>query len=219
MSPLPAPELRDTKERILAAALKLFAERGFNGTSLRNITAEAGVNLAAVNYHFGSKEMLIEATFARILGPINHRRLEQLDRLEEQAGADGPSVETIVEAFVGPALRMARGDLGLSMRRLLGHMISQPSDQIRELFTHQFREIVQRFCAALKRALPDLPDEEILWRLLFMVGAMAHAMAMSDNMKAVSRGLCDAEDVEEVMRRIVPFIAQGMRAPATVGDA
>jgi len=199
---------RDTKERILDAAEKSFAEEGF-GASYRTITSGAGVNLAAVNYHFGSKEALIGAVFARRLGPLNAERLRLLDEQE----ASGPTLERIVEAFAGPALRMSHNPQGAVFMRLFGYTLSQRSDTILRMFHDQFREVVDRFSAALGRALPDLPREEIFWRLLFMVGAMAHTMALSDKLPVISGGICDATDVEGTIGRLVAFVSAGLRAP------
>jgi AcrR family transcriptional regulator len=206
----------DTKVRILNAAERLFADHGFAATSLRAITAEAGVNLGAVNYHFGSKDELIEAVFVRRLEPINAERLARLDELEEKGGERGAELDQVVEAFIGPALRMSRtsGQAATVVRRLLGHAISQPKEKIRRTFTAQFGEVVERFTVALKRALPERSEEEVFWRLLFMVGAMAHTMALSDQLPEVSRGLCHVEDVDDVIRRLVGFISAGMRAPS-----
>ena len=130
-----------TRERILDAAEDLFAEQGF-ATSLRSITASAEVNLAAVNYHFGSKEALIQEVFARRLGPLNAERLRLLDTIE--AGSD-IRLERIVEAFVGPALRMSHNPRGAVFMRLFGHTLSQRDDRILRLFSGQFRTVIERF--------------------------------------------------------------------------
>jgi AcrR family transcriptional regulator len=214
MSNPPVKEQKDTKERILDAAERLFADRGFAATSTRNITSEAEVNLAAVNYHFGSKEKLIRAVFARRLVPLNRARLDLLDALEAAAGPDGPAPEPIVEAFIGPALRMSRDQGGAVFMRLLGHAMNQPKDQIRHALAEQFREVIDRFAAAVKRAQPGLPDGEIPWRLLFMAGAMAHTMCMADELQKMY-GLTDqGPDVEAMIDRLVPFLAAGLRTPA-----
>ncbi len=202
-----------TRERILDAAEELFAERGF-ASSLRDITSSAGVNLAAVNYHFGSKDALIRELFARRIGPLNEERLELLDR----ALSGAPALEEIVEAFVGPALRMSHDPRGAIFMRLFGHTMSQRDDRILRIFTDQFRLIVERFSAALASALPHVEREEILWRILFMVGSMAHTMALSDKWPAISGGVCRAADVETTLRRLVPFLANGLRAAAPAGN-
>jgi AcrR family transcriptional regulator len=211
-------DLPDTKERILDAAERLFADWGFAATSLRNITGEAGVNLAAVNYHFGSKDALIVAVFERRLEPLNRERLDLLDAAEKRAGDEGPPIEEIVEAFIGPPLRASRDPQrgGLTFMRLLGHAMNQPKAQIRRQLAGQFREIAERFRVAVGRAFPELPDDEVLWRLLFMVGTMAHTMAMADELCELSEGLCDPTDVDALIARMVPFIVGGLQsAPAS----
>jgi AcrR family transcriptional regulator len=206
---------RDTKERILDAAEALFAEQGFAATSMRTITSEAGVNLAAANYHFGSKEMLIQAVLARRLVPINRERIERLDELESVAAA-GPTAAQIVEAFIGPPLRMGRDAErgGPVFCRLLGHAMSQPKDQIRALLAEQFREVMQRFVEAVKRIRSDLPEREIPWRLLFIAGAMAHTMAMADEVQRLHGAGDPSSDAEEMIARLVPFLAAGLNSPA-----
>jgi len=209
-------ETRDTKQRILDAAEELFADRGFS-VSMRNLTSQAGVNLAAVNYHFGSKESLIEAVFARRLGPLNRERLAALDAIEADGSPAGPAVERIVECFVGPALRMRHNPAfgGEVFMRLLGQALSRPPSTIREMFIQQFREVFVRFSAALRQALPDLPPDELTWRFLFMVGSMAHTMAMSYDIQRMSSGRCDPDDVEGTIRRLVPFVCAGLSSPPT----
>ena len=212
---------KDTKNLILDSAEKLFAKQGFSGTSLRQITTAADVNLAAVNYHFGSKESLIDAVISRRLEPINKERLDLLDRLEEKAGERGPALEAIVEAFIGPPLRMrhAAGSKATHFMRLLGRVMSDPSDRVIMQFTDKFRETIERFSAALSRALPDLSPADILWRLVFMVGAMAHTMSIFRQLPKVTGGLCDPTDVGALIKRMTSFLAAGMRSTEPGGEA
>jgi AcrR family transcriptional regulator len=206
----------DTKERILAAAEELFSRDGFDRASLRSITAAAGANIAAVNYHFGSKNDLIKAVFARRLGPINARRLARLDEAESRAAGGAPALEEVLEAFVGPPLRLAGAEPEArdAARRLLGQVLSRPDERVRQVFTDQFSEVVRRFTAALSRALPAVPESELFWRLLFGAGAMVHIMCMAPHLEAVSGGRCRVEGPEEMIARLVPFLAAGMRTPA-----
>jgi AcrR family transcriptional regulator len=160
----------DTKERIIAVAERLFGEKGYEATSLRHIIAEAGVNLAAIHYHFGSKEELLNEILSRFAGPINQRRIELLDELLAEAGGGAVPVERILMAFLAPAGQLAsRASLRL-MGRLFGEGM-MPS-----LAERHFKPTGKRFAQALRRSLPQLPDEEFLWRIDFMVGAMSHAM-------------------------------------------
>lgn len=203
---------KDTKDRILDAAELLFADHGFAGTSLRMVTSAAEVNLAAVNYHFGSKEGLVEAVFARRLGPMNRERLRRLDELERRHCDLPVPLEELVLAFVDPPLRMT-AHAGATVVRLVGQAMSRPDDQTRRVFAAQFREIVRRFSAAMGRALPRLSDADLLWRMLFMVGAMAHTMALAEELREISGGRCDPDDVDATLDRLVTFVSAGLRAP------
>lgn len=205
-----------TGQRILDAAERLFAERGFAATSLRAITAAAQVNLAAVNYHFRSKEALLEAVFARRLEPLNRQRLEILDRAQARAGRRSPPLEEIIEAFLGPALRLRR-DLahsGTSFQRLMGRIYAEPGEHMQVILGAQFAEVVERFRPAFKRALPHLPPADLYWRIHFMIGAMAHTMAGTHILGLFAGDRCDPSDVEGTIRRLVAFLAAGLRAPA-----
>jgi AcrR family transcriptional regulator len=205
-----------TKDRILDAAEKLFSDQGFGETSLRAITTEADVNLAAVNYHFGTKDRLMEAVFERRLAPLNHERIALLDALE--ASDENPPLERILEAFVGPPLRLHR-DIdrgGPIFMRLLGRTLTEPSQAVIEIVVRQFAEIAARFTPALERALPFLPPDEVFWRMHFAIGAMAHTMCDSFRLKVISAGRCNAgEDIDATIRRLVSFIAAGLRAPVS----
>jgi AcrR family transcriptional regulator len=206
-----------TKDRILDAAEKLFADQGFTATSLRAITTEAGVNLAAVNYHFGSKDGLMEAVFERRLAPLNQERISLLDALE--ASDENPPLEKILEAFVGPPLRLHRDTDrgGPVFMRLLGRTLTEPSQAFHEIFVRQFAEIAARFTPALERALPVVPTDEVFWRMHFAIGAMAHTMCDTFRLKLISAGRCDAgEDIDATIRRLVSFVAGGLRAPVSV---
>ena len=204
----------DTKERILDAAERLFAEQGFAATSLRAITSGAEANLAAVNYHFGSKEALIAAVFSRRLDPINQERLAWLDRLEQSATVE---VEQILEAFLDPPLRVSqdphKGEALLHVAQMIGHATSHPDPSLRDLLLSQFDDVVNRFTAALGRCLPQLEPAELLWRFLFMIGSMAHTMAMSNDIKQLSKGVCDPQQVDGLVASMVAFNAAGFRAP------
>ncbi len=203
--------MSSTKERILDAAEGLFAERGYDGSSLRAITARAGVNLAAVNYHFNSKEALIGALFRRRLGQLNRERLRLLDELEAAAG-DGPvPVAQLVRGLLEPPLRLA-GDPGTTgFGVLLGRMYSDPGGF--PMLAEEVRELSGRFVAAFRRALPGLSDVERIWRVFFAIGAMAHTLAAPDLLRLVSGGTCDPGDVETAVKMLVAFIEGGMESP------
>lgn len=207
------PLLSSTRERILATAEQLFAEGGVATTSLRTITSLARVNLAAVNYHFGSKEALIEAVYERRLGPLNRARLTNLDHLERPGGA--VPVEDIVRAFVEPIVALSSHDPkdGLVFMRLLAQTYSEAAQYLHKLFGREHESVVKRYRAALARALPQLSAAELEWRLQFMVGAVNHAVADTAYLRMIggSGGL----ELERAARELIPFITAGLRAPPT----
>ena len=206
----------DTRERILVAAEEEFMARGFAGTSLRTITSRADVNLAAVNYHFGSKEALIREVFARHLGPLNQARVAYLDRLEREAGGAAVSPQKIIEAMVAPAMQVSRDPLrgGARFLRLLGRAFSEPADSMRTLLPEQYREVVLRFKSALVRALPQLPEAELVWRMHFMFGAMSYSMAGNDALQLIATCRVEgADDAEAIIARLIPFLTAGLQAP------
>lgn len=206
----------NTKSAILDAAERAFADHGFEATSLRRIIAAAKVNVAAIHYHFGSKEALIEAVFDRRLKPVNTRRLELLEAAEAAAGSAPLPLEKIVVALVEPllALAHARDRTGTSPIRIYGRVIAEPSEAIQRMLRKQFGHVIRRFSAAFARALSPLPQDVVIWRVQFCVGALAHILCDPARLKQASGGLCDPEDSEEVLRQLVTFVTAGLRAPA-----
>lgn len=199
----------DTKQRILAAAERLFAERGFAGASLRAVTGAAGVNLAAVHYHFGSKEGLLHAVLSRYVGPINRARLERLDAI--QARPPEASVEDILEAFLRPALVRPAGTDPERLRSLLGRIYGEPARLVGPLIDREFAEVGRRFLDALGAALPGLSHEELRWRFQFVLGSLLHVISGN---AALSHYPLVVEATDDVLDRMIPFLAAGLRAPA-----
>src|SRR6059058_3115176 len=194
-----------TKDRILDAAESLFMEHGFEATSLRSITAAAAVNLAAVNYHFGSKEELFQAVLTRRLDPMNHDRLTLLTRLEAEAAPKALSCERILTALFIPALTLARDPRrgGKNFLRLLGRAYADPAPFIRQFLSEQYAVMIARFKAAFGRALPHLPKRELTWRLHFIMGALSYTLAGTDVLKLIEELRPDdpAND-ERLLRRL-----------------
>jgi len=200
----------ETRTRILDAAEELFMQHGFEGTSMRLLTAKAGVNLAAVNYHFGSKDALIEALFRRRLDPMNAERVAALDRLEDF------SAENIIRAFVRPSLRLiedAQGG-GRNFIRLLGRTYTEPAKPVRVLIGQMYAPTMERFKAALERALPQMPRDELVWRMHFMFGTLAYTLAATDTVQLIAG--CKPEDRHDARlleERLTAFLAAGLHAP------
>jgi AcrR family transcriptional regulator len=204
-----------TKQRILDVAERLFVERGFTSTSLRMITTDAEVNLAAVNYHFGSKEGMIEEVLKRRLAPLNRERVVALDALEAQTTAL-PTVPEILKAYISAAVRLSRDPTegGFLFLRLLGRAFTEPNEIVKRQMQLQYDEVARRYRRAFGKALPHLPEQELIWRMHFMFGAIAYAMAGTDIMQIVaSCELKDINDFHALSERLVQFLAAGLQAP------
>jgi AcrR family transcriptional regulator len=204
-----------TKVRILESAETLFMEHGFEATSLRLITNAAGVNLAAVNYHFGSKEELFQSVLTRRLDPMNQARVALLDGYER----DGPSplaCERILAALFIPALELARDPArgGSNFLRLLGRAYADPAPFIRQFLSQQYAPMIARFKDAFARALPHLPRKELSWRLHFIMGALSYTLAGTDALKIIAElNPVETDNDEILLRRLAPFLLAGLNAP------
>jgi len=198
----------ETKNKILDTAQRLIGEQGFEATSVRDITAAAGVNLAAIHYHFGSKEDLLGAIVNRKAAPMNEERLARLDRVEAEAGARGPTVKQLLDAWFLPMAEAA--DRDPAFVRLLGRLMAE--GLLQKVIEKHFRKIAERITGALRRALPDLTDEEFLWRMHFMFGAMAYTMCGRNEITGLGG---DTSDFHGRIARLVTFLTGGFQAPAT----
>ena len=211
----------DTKSRILDAAEELFMEHGFEATSLRLITTAANVNLAAVNYHFGSKEELFQAVLTRRLDPMNQDRMQLLTAYELANNGGALTCEKIISAMFIPALKLARDHQqgGKNFLRLLGRAYADPAPFIRQFLSSQYVEMIVRFRAAFARALPHLEREEVSWRLHFVMGALSYTLAGTDALKMIAQFHPEEIDNDELLlKRLAPFLAAGLRAPVQSGD-
>ena len=200
-----------TKDSILDAAEDLFSEHGIEGVSLRSLTKHAGVNLASVHYHFGSKEEVVKAVFRRRVRPLNRERIRLLDRVERRSN---PQVEDIVAARFGPAMRLAGDpDHGRRFMRLSARFYSEPAKYLIAVFKDEFTEVIRRFDSALHRALPGLPRQVLRRRMHFAIGVMVHTMLDSERLRACTRYGHDPYDAQRTLDAMVRFVAAGMRAP------
>jgi AcrR family transcriptional regulator len=208
--------LKETQTRILDAAEELFMLHGFEGASMRMLTARAGVNLAAINYHFGSKDALVEAVFRRRLDPMNAERISALDRFEQEAGGKPLAPEAIIRAFLRPSLAMiedTRGG-GRTFSRLLGRAYTEPAKTIRQLIGRMYAPAMERFKAAFVRALPELPQDELVWRMHFMFGTLAYTLAATDTVQLIAGAKPeDRYDARVLEGRLVAFLGAGLLAP------
>jgi AcrR family transcriptional regulator len=210
----------DTKTRILDAAEQLFMEHGFEATSLRSLTSAASVNLAAVNYHFGSKEELFQAVLTRRLDPMNQERIELLTRLERESAGKPLSCEKILFAMLIPALKLARDERrgGKNFLRLVGRAYADPAPFIRHFLSEQYAGMIGRYKEAFLKALPHLARQELTWRLHFVMGAISYTLAGTDAHKLFAQVAPNEKENDELLlQRLAPFLVAGLKAPA-LGD-
>ena len=206
----------DTKATILDAAETLFADHGFAATSLRQLTAHAGVNLAAVNYHFGTKDELARAVLRRRIEPVNAERHRRLDALPEPA-----TVEQVVRAFVEPVLRAGeilprenRRGRAADWCRLFGRINVEQPEFLRAFLREQFGDVARRFVGVLRQVTTGLDEATIWWRLHFMVGGMAHTLQNAELIASVSSGGCDATNTDAIVEQLVAYCTAGFAPPA-----
>ena len=201
-----------TRTAILAAAERLYADRGFGDVTLRDIVAEANVNLAAVNYHFGSKDELIAELFVTRSLALNRERLTQLKAAEDKGGGRG-DIADILRALVGPTLR---GCLGPENQRSTPaqFMIRVSIEAVPAIRRIRNREIdhLRKFIAAMRRSLPDRSDVELYWGLHFALAMAQQTVRDSERLAKLSEGKCDVDDVEAVVERVVAVAVMGLTA-------
>ena len=198
-----------TKERILAAAEALFAQRGFDGASLRQLTASAGVNLAAVNYHFGSKEKLVEQVFKRRLDALNQHRLAELDKI---AGQPGTTLDDVLAAYIRPALELSHEGNGSLFMRVLARAFAEHDDTLRQFLSENYGHVMRQFTAEFARLLPHLEKAELYWRIDLVTGALTHAMSGFGIIQRKDN-VSEQQHREQTAAHLIRFAAAGLSHP------
>jgi AcrR family transcriptional regulator len=207
-----------TRDRILDAAEHLFAARGFHGCSIRDITGEADVDVALANYHFGSKQGLLEAVFMRRAEDLNAERLARLDAVLAASRGRKPALDPIINAFTHPLLdRSTRGSSGWKSYFALIAEVNNSPEFGGILMTRYFDPVVQRFIEAIRLALPRARDRDIYWAYHFLSGALTLTFAETGRIDKLSGGACKSSDLDSVHERLVPYCAAGFRALCRTG--
>ena len=200
---------KETCERLLAAAVRLFAERGFDATSVRDITTEADCNVAAVNYHFGNKENLYLEAFRSILGELRDRRVESIRR---DMAADGQMalegfLESFANAFMEPLVDGGRGEVFMAFisRELLDSHLPG------EVFTDEFfRPLVEVSTEAMQRVGPPMDPQTVHLCLMSVVGQLLHVLKARKVFLKFQHPEVEI-GMTEIIRHIVRFSAGGIR--------
>jgi AcrR family transcriptional regulator len=197
-----------TKQRILDSAEALFARHGFAGASLRQVTSSANVNLAAVNYHFGSKENLINEVFRRRLDDLNAHRLHAL---QEALALPACTLEDLLGAFVRPALALSQDRHGgAGFVRVLARAYAEHNEQLRKFLHDNYGPALKQFASAFNVLLPHLDKQELYWRLDIISGALTYAMADFGMIKR--RAASEQQHRDLSAEHLIKFAAAGLRA-------
>ena len=203
------PQPFSTKDRILGAAEELFAQFGFAGTSLRQVTSRADVNIAAVNYHFGSKENLVNEVFRRRMDDMSQQRLTSLKlAMKEHPG----ELEPILAAFVEPALAIAQDRHGSAFARMVARAYAEKNDALRKFLSEHYGHVLREFAKAISACLPGFAKDSLYWRLDILVGSLTYAMADFGLIRRPS-GVTEAAHRERAARELIRFAAAGFRSP------
>ena len=205
----------DTKQSILDAAEYLFAQNGYRGTSLREITGRAKVNLAAVNYHFGSKKTLVEEVIKRRLLPLNSIRKKRLEEVRALADKKGkkPDIKAVLSAFIEPTLKFKESDPGAEhFFTFIGRSFTDPDNTVRDVFIKYIMPLFQLLQETACQALPSLSKDLVFWRLHFTLGALFHSIHICGHVKPEFMNGSTEMDSDSLIELIVPFVTAGMKA-------
>jgi AcrR family transcriptional regulator len=204
----------DTKQLILDSAEYLFANKGFRGTSMRAITGRARVNIAAVNYHFGSKKTLLEAVIKRRIYPLNQIRRAKLEQVINKARKKGkkPDVRDVLYAFIQPTLQFRETEPGAKdFITFIGRSFADPDNTVRRVFVQFIKPMFQLLSQSMSEALPKLSHEIIFWRLQFTMGALFHTLHICGD---INMGHINIDELDTIalIDLIIPYVTAGMEA-------
>jgi AcrR family transcriptional regulator len=202
-----------TRDQILRAAERLFAERGFRAMTLREVTKDARVNLAAVNYHFGSKINLMRAVIEKRFQPINTERLERLDAYIAEHCPDPVPLEQIISALFRPLFDHAKTQRGPDrvFMQMIGRAVTEPADFMRDMHKEFFAELCSRFIGELKRSCPELSDDALQYRMFLAVSTMIGAIAEQSRLESMTDGKLKSDDLDRICNELIQFVVYGFK--------
>lgn len=202
--------MQNTQNKILMSAEILFSEQGFASTSLREITRHAGVNLAAVNYHFGNKQQLIVEVFQHHMDSLNKERLQRLDKIT--SSGQPVFLEEVLRALIYPALKLSRDNEGGGDRfvKLIARIYAESNEDLHAFLVNHYGHVIKRFASTIQAILPDMPAKELRWQLDFVIGALTYVMA--DFSGHFSHKGDPQPGVINEADRLVSFAAAGIRS-------
>ncbi|MFQ5674944.1 MAG: TetR/AcrR family transcriptional regulator [bacterium] len=205
--------MQPTKTKLLDVAERLFGDKGVDATSLRNIISEAGVNLAAVHYHFGSKSGLIREVLARRIQPINAERIKKLEECERRNLQGRDLLEGLVKAFLEPVFRskFETPERIKHIQSIMGQLQFGSGELFESVF-HLFDDIFKRFSSAFKKALPGLTEAELLLRFRLMLGTIYMLVIEPPIKKHPLFSEISELPPDEMLEQVVSFLVNGFYA-------
>lgn len=203
----------ESKLRLLDAAEQLFADRGFESVSVRDVTQAAKANVAAVNYHFGSRDGMIALVVTRYITPVNEERLVRLDALQKKWSGKSVPIEEVIDAYVRPLVSIVqKSDLSERLFcKMMGRIFSLQGEGLPPAIEDQIQISSDRFIRALAKSLPSVSPEELVWRMHFLVGAMIHMLLNQEMLHRMTKGLSGSPTMEATLSRFIRFAAAGLR--------
>jgi AcrR family transcriptional regulator len=207
----------EARELIVEAARAHFAEHGLQGSSLRRITQKAGVNIALISYHFGSKQKLFEGVLADCVERLNRPRLHALEKLERKAGSQAVAIEDLLAAYVLP-YRLTAEEKSVEARiyiRFFGRLFTEPTDEMRRMLRTPFAGLHESYAAAFSRSLPHVPRKDLYYRFTSMNGAIAFMFVETGALELMSNGLCSTKPATRFWREFVRNWADMLSAPVS----
>lgn len=208
----------DTKSRVIAAATHLFATKGMENVFVRELTSVAGVNLAAVNYHFGSKEALSEAVLHAVAASVNARRLANLRKVldEAESARRPPGMAAILKTFIEPYLGPDEAGEGAVLAQLVIKDRISRSEMTARIIRKHFDPLAREYIAAFAKACPHVDPDDFYWRYTLMYGAViltSTDRSKKNRLSTMSMGQIDASDSLAMQRAVIEFLVPAMSAP------
>lgn len=209
-----------SKRKLLDAAEQLFAEKGFEAVSVRDITQLAKTNVASVNYHFGSRDGLLSLVMTRYMTPVTEERLVRLETLEKKWSGKSVPLEEIIDALVRPLVGQVRkSDLTERLfYKLTGRIFAEQGTGLPPQIEDQFRQVAERFTRSFAKALPTIQAEELAWRIHFVIGGMIHMLTHQELIHRLSGGASGAPTMEATLSRFIRFAAAGLREGVVIEE-
>jgi len=202
-----------TRQCIIRAAEKIFAQGGYRAMTLRQVTQEAKVNLAAVNYHFGSKTNLMYALLRERFEPINQQRLTLLDALSEKHAPDPVPLAAIYDALFRPLFTGVDSAPvnDTALMQIIGRALTEPADFMRKLHKEFFADLSQRFTDEIHRSCPQLSAEQLQYRFFLSISTMIGTLIEQVRLENISNGKLDATNLDKMLHELTAYVVAGFR--------